>query len=178
MMLLLMNWLRWRWRSTTLCFVRICKRIRIPRIPKLLLLLLKWRSFSSNSSRQVCSSANRPKFKGKGNGKTEVAAWRFHKNHGDSVEKDGQTWYWCLKHNNNKGLYLTHWHEDHDKRSQFFSKKKDRNAGSNDQKDSSHYKKKMALSDNLKAAMVSKFKCSDTDARKLWSEVVGDEKDF
>ena len=83
------------------------------------------------------SSAHYSKSESKGDDKggmqTTVATWRFHKNYGDSVEKDGRTWYWYMKHNNNKGLYVTHRPEDHDKRTQFFSKKnknKESNAGS------------------------------------------------
>ena len=37
---------------------------------------------------------------------------------------------------------------------------------------SSTSKKSLALSDNLKAAMMTKFRCSESDAAKLWSDVV------
>ena len=36
----------------------------------------------------------------------------------------------------------------------------------------------MTLSDNLKAAMCSKFKCSTEDAAKLWADVASGEEDF
>jgi hypothetical protein len=73
-------------------------------------------------------------------------------------------------------LYVTHKEEDHHtkyppKSGNSLSKEKPAAAGSTN--------KSMALSDNLKAAMVSKFKCSASDAAKLWSEVASSaEKDF
>jgi hypothetical protein len=107
----------------------------------------------------------------------EVAEWRKTKSFGNSVEKDGRQWHWCsIRHNNGKGLYVTHKEEDHHtkyppKSGNSLSKEKPAAAGSTN--------KSMALSDNLKAAMVSKFKCSASDAAKLWSEVASSaEKDF
>lgn len=48
----------------------------------------------------------------------------------------------------------------------------------NDGNDYKGSNKNMSLSDNLKAAMMTKFKCSDADADKLWTEVVGNKQDF
>jgi hypothetical protein len=101
----------------------------------------------------------------------EVAEWRKKKSFGDSVKKDGRQWYWCsIGHNKGKGMYVTHKEEDHNKR---YSSKSSNSDSSNKNKE-----KSMTLSDNLKAAMVSKFKCSDSDADKLWNEVARKEKDF
>jgi hypothetical protein len=99
----------------------------------------------------------------------EVAEWRKTKSFGNSVEKDGRQWHWCsIRHNNGKGLYVTHKEEDH-------HAKYPPKAGTSTSKDkpasSEPTNKAMSLSDNLKAAMVSKFKCSAGDADRLWSEV-------
>jgi hypothetical protein len=107
----------------------------------------------------------------------EVAEWRKTKSFGDSVEKDGRQWHWCsIRHNNGKGMYVTHKEEDH------HSKYPPRNGSSDAKSKSSASKqstnKSMTLSDNLKAAMCSKFKCSAEDAAKLWSDVASQEKDF
>ena len=107
----------------------------------------------------------------------EVAEWRKSKTFGDSIEKDGRQWHWCsIRHNNGKGMYVTHKEEDHHTRypprtssSETKSKPDAPKQGTN---------KSMTLSDNLKAAMCSKFKCSTDEAAKLWSEVASKEKDF
>ena len=44
-----------------------------------------------------------------------LKAWRFI-NKGDTiVDSKGKTWFWCPKHNDDKGLYVTHKAEDHQK---------------------------------------------------------------
>jgi hypothetical protein len=101
----------------------------------------------------------------------EVAEWRKTKSFGNSVTKDGKDWHWCsIKHNNGKGMYVTHREEDH---GNFRRNKSSASSASNSttskEKESSN--KTMTLSDNLKAAMVSKFKCSNEEAARLWADV-------
>ena len=128
----------------------------------------------SGSSNTTNKDTNKPKQF------LEVAEWRKTKSFGDSIEKDGRQWHWCsIKHNNGNGMYVTHKEEDH-------GKFKRNNSGSNSSKDKPAAQesskpttnKSMTLSDNLKAAMVSQFKCSSADADKLWSDVAKGAQDF
>ena len=131
----------------------------------------KMKSNKSNGGSQSNSNSGGSRF--------EVEKWRFTKSHGMSTERDGKTWHWCSKHNSNKGMYVTHKEEDHDKRREKY--KKDNNDSSTDKTSSSNSsgnKKSLTLSENLKAAMVSKFKCSSEEATKLWSDVTKNAKDF
>jgi hypothetical protein len=98
----------------------------------------------------------------------EIAEWRKKKSFGTSVEKDGRQWHWCSRHNNGNGLYVTHKEEDHD--TFYANKNRKRNDKKNENNNTSN-KGKMSLSDGLKAAMVSKFKCSEEEATKLWKDV-------
>ena len=113
--------------------------------------------------------------------KSTVAQWRMTKTLGNKVEKDGKTWHWCHKqHNDGKGMYVTHHPDNHtewqERKEKFRREKKEKSneskSDSSKQTDSSDSSKKtLALSDKLKAAMVTKFCCSADDAEKLWSEV-------
>jgi hypothetical protein len=107
--------------------------------------------------------------------KYKIDKWRLSKSFGVSTERDGKTWHWCSKHNSNKGLYVTHKEEDHGKRNQMNSNPGTSSSGSSSSKPDA---KKLTLSDNLKAAMCSKFKCSAEDAAQLWCEVASNSKDF
>jgi hypothetical protein len=122
------------------------------------------------------SGVNKPK-QGEKNQYLEIAEWRKTKSFGDSVTKDGRDWHWCsIKHNNGKGMYVTHREEDH---GNFRRSKKDAPPATNSDKASKSSNKTMTLSENLKAAMVTKFKCSNEDAAKLWAEVAkGSKEDF
>jgi hypothetical protein len=125
-------------------------------------------------------SSNQPKDASKPRQFLEVAEWRKTKSFGDSVFKDDKQWHWCsIKHNNGKGMYVTHKEEDHGKFRRGTPTVSNDNASK--QVDNSSKKstnKSMTLSDNLKAAMVSKFKCSCEDADKLWSEVAKNAENF
>jgi hypothetical protein len=116
-----------------------------------------------------------------------IPEWRLTKSFGDSVEKDGTCWHWCSKqHNKGKGMYVTHKESDHlawqERRSNRggsnskSSKSSDSNSSASTSSTSKPTNegtnKSMTLSDNMKAAMVSKFKCSAIDAEKLWADVV------
>lgn len=115
--------------------------------------------------------------------KLRVEEWRLKKTSGDKVFKDGKQWYWCPhQHNDGKGMYVTHKPEEHTtwkdckKNGQRFKPggSNDSQKGSADGGKGSQSKKNMTLSDNMKAAMVSKFKCSETDAAALWTAVCKD----
>jgi len=95
---------------------------------------------------------------GSNNQSSEIASWRYKKSLGESVTKDDKTWYWCTKHNKGKGLYVTHKPEDHDKRG---STTKDSSSSGN------KGSQKLVPNDKLKAAMVSKFKCTAEEAEEL-----------
>jgi hypothetical protein len=128
---------------------------------------------ASNSSDKPKENANKPRQF------LEVAEWRKTKSFGDSIFKDDRQWHWCsIKHNNGNGMYVTHKEEDHGK----FHRKDTNTKPSTDKPSASSSKastnKSMTLSDNLKAAMVSKFKCSDEEASKLWSDVAKGSEDF
>ena len=109
--------------------------------------------------------------KGKVKGDFQIQEWRLTKTLGDKVEKEGKTWHWCDKqHNDGKGMYVRHHPDDHT--DWLAAKKKSKDDKKGDKSDSKP-NGKLALSDNLKAAMVTKFKCSKDDAEKLWKDVVG-----
>jgi hypothetical protein len=128
------------------------------------------------------SSNNSSKDSSKSSGKTNhfnIEEWRLTKSLGNTTEKDGKTWHWCSKqHNNGKGMYVTHKEEDHLGWQEWKNQRKNgrQSKPSSNDSESIHKKegtnKNMALSDNLKAAMMSKFKCSTSDAEKLWTDVV------
>jgi hypothetical protein len=125
---------------------------------------------------QASQSSDGTKSKSAGkNQYLEIAEWRKTKSFGDSVTKDGRDWHWCsIKHNNGKGMYVTHREEDH---GNFRRNKKEASPATNSDKASKSSNKTMTLSDNLKAAMVTKFKCSDEDAAKLWADVAKSSKE-
>ena len=96
---------------------------------------------------------------------------------GKAVEKNGTQWYWCPKHMKGNGLYVTHKPEDHDKRRGKHTK--DTSSSNNKDSKSTNDKKGLTLSDKLKAAMVSQFKISESDATNFWATVCEEgDKDF
>ena len=104
--------------------------------------------------------------------KLDVAEWRKTNNLGAKVTKDGKDWWWCPhQHNGGKGLYVTHppdkhveWQERRSKRGKDDKSKDGKPSGGK-------FNKNMTLSDNLKAAMVSKFKCTEAEASSIWENV-------
>ena len=108
------------------------------------------------------------------NKSSKIAEWRTCKTLGDSVKKDGTQWYWCPhQHNNGKGLYVTHKPEDHtewkNNPKQWLKKRSGQEKSTNSGGD-----KTLKLNDKLKAALVTKFKCSDAEAKQL-IDSIGDE---
>ena len=80
----------------------------------------------------------------------------------DVVEKDGKTRYWCPKHvvsGKCDGVYVTHKSEDHDdwrkRREAWRSRKSDNRKEAENEKDESE-PKKLVVSNNLKAALLTR----------------------
>lgn len=109
-----------------------------------------------------------------------IPAWRFKKTLGAKVDRNGKTWHWCHhQHNDGKETYVTHHPDNHtewlERKEKIRCLKKERSNGGNSDSDNDSKpgeKKNIALSDKPKAAMATKFRCSNVDAEKLWSEVV------
>ena len=109
--------------------------------------------------------------------KKNIEEWRLTKSQGDSVKKNGTQWYWCPhQHNGGKGMYVTHKPEEHtvwkDNPRKWLSQRKAEKKPKDPNNDSSG--KSLKLNDNLKAALVSKFKCSDAEAKQLLDNVGGE----
>jgi hypothetical protein len=88
-----------------------------------------------------------------GNPGNDIAEWRKTKNLGDEVIKDGKQYYWCQKHQNGAGLYVTHHpldHGNHPKDWEHTRRHKEA-TGNNTQSD----QKSLQLSDSMKAALTS-----------------------
>jgi hypothetical protein len=129
---------------------------------------------SSHSSSSSKKSTGDKSEKAAFSTKYKVAEWRLKKTFGDTVDKDGKTFHWCSKqHQDGKGMYVTHKEEDHtawkEKKDQWKANKSSKGGNSNSKAQEKN--KSMTLSDGLKAAMVSKFKCSAADAEKLYADV-------
>ena len=100
----------------------------------------------------------------------QIPEWRKTKSLGDEVQKDGKDWHWCPhQHNNGKGMYVNHKPEDHT-HWQERQKKSRKNGSRGGQKDDSTTNN-LQLDDKIKAAMVTKFKCSESDAAELLKSV-------
>lgn len=99
---------------------------------------------------------------GKASSYDKIAQWRLKKSFGDHIDsKDGKEWWWCTKHQDGKGLYVRHAPADHGKPYQ----------PKGDSASSSSQKKTLTLNDNLKKAMVTKFKCTEAEAESLMSSL-------
>jgi hypothetical protein len=113
----------------------------------------------------------------KSGGRFDIDSWRLTKSLGASCEKEGKTWYWCHhQHNEGKGMYVTHKPDDHvswkDKKKDKKTDSSSSNSKSNSSAKSSNgsTKKSLSLSDNLKATLVTKFKCSKEEAAAVWKQ--------
>lgn len=127
---------------------------------------------------------------GRGGGKSSVEEWRLTKTKGDSCVHDGRTYWWCPKHNNNKGMYVRHPPEDHDK--QAAASKSKRNGGSynyvipdplkqkspppsanatTDTPNSNSGPSTLELGKELNQVLAT-YGLSDTDASSAWAQAV------
>jgi hypothetical protein len=94
-----------------------------------------------------------------------VDEWRKSKSLGEHTKRDGKDWYWCPhQHNNGKGLYVTHKPENH---VDWKEKKRQKTSNNSNGNSNGNQQGKLSLNDKLKAAMMTKFKCSATDAAAL-----------
>jgi hypothetical protein len=129
---------------------------------------------------------NMQKSNGSGRGnfgnRNPIAPWRFEKTFGDSINKDGKTWYWCPRHAEGKGMYVTHHPDDHGKSFQERRNKRDKEAqnklnsstGNNNNTSSST---RLQLSDKMQAALTSRgFTKDQTDA--IMKDINSDGPDF
>ena len=101
------------------------------------------------------------------------ASWRY-KKEGDTKVVDGFTYHWCKHHKvgpNKKeinGMYAGHKPEDHDAATERMKKKyKSKKQGSNN----GDSKKKLSLSNSMKAALMTNCNMSEEQANDLWTEV-------
>ena len=102
------------------------------------------------------------------------------------VERDGKNWWWCPKHvipGRYDGLYVTHKPEDHEewvqkkevRKAKFVKERK--NDGNGPKDDSEGTNKKLALTDTLKAALLTRCDLTGAQADALIREAQ-DEADF
>ena len=103
----------------------------------------------------------------------------------ESVERYGKKWYWCPKHvvpGTYDGLYVTHKPEDHDewkrKRDNWSAKTKGNDSKPSDEPQKQVGKEtKLAFTDTLKAALLTRCDLTDAQADALIKEVQ-EESDF
>ena len=110
-----------------------------------------------------------------------IDTWRMTKTE-PMIQREGKTWYWCAKHvspGKYDGLYVTHKPENHDKwvknRNRFKSHEKKEESeinASNKEND-----KSLALSNSLKAALLTRCDLSAAQADALIQEA-RDQTDF
>ena len=128
---------------------------------------------TSNSSGGGLPGSNNNK-----NSKFTLEAWRI-KFDGKEKTMDGVLWYWCSKHVIDgvyDGMYVKHLEDKHE---EWLERKKGWKKGSKDTTTSNESQStgvvttpKLTLSNNLKAAMIINFHCSEAEANSLWSEVI------
>ena len=128
---------------------------------------------TSNSSGGGLPGSNNNK-----NPKFTLEAWRI-KFDGKEKTVDGVLWYLCSKHVIDgvyDAMYVKH---PEDKHEEWLERKKGWKKGSKDTATSNESQStcgvttpKLTLSNNLKAAMIINFHCSEAEANSLWSEVV------
>ena len=126
--------------------------------------------------KQVHSSQSNGGKSSNGSGKEKktftIDELRLKKSHGEKVEKDGKTWYWCHhQHNDGKGMYVAHHPDTHTE--WYKNRKKSKEAKKSGDSKSGGTGKSLQVNDKLIATMVAKFKCLDTEAARLISEVGG-----
>ena len=128
--------------------------------------------FSVHSTQnQAKSSANNSKY-------LTIEAWRMTKGE-PTVQRDGKTWHWCPKHVSQgkyDGLYVTHKPEDHDEwiknRNKFKKNRKDEDKKEVQQNENSETSntKALALSNYLKAALLTRCDLTAAQADALIQE--------
>ena len=109
-----------------------------------------------------------------------IAEWRMTKS-SDSLEREDKTWDWCPKHvvpGKYDGLYITHPPEEHDnwkKRQDAWRARAKSDSKRNENKDDKEQDlKKMVLSENLKAALLTRCDLTGAQADALLKEAQED----
>ena len=109
-----------------------------------------------------------------GNPKLKIPVWRTEKK-GDSVQRDGKTWWWCPHHKKEglfDGLYMTHKPSEHDewsrKQKEFYAKKKNKSNSAN----GSNASASLTLTDSMKQALMTQGNMSEDQAKACWAKVV------
>ena len=103
------------------------------------------------------------------------------------IEKDGKTWWFCPEHSWNdvkSGMYVTHkpcdhpaWQEKKDKFKRVRREKREREkTPDNTPSAGTGEKKKLALSERLQAALVTKAGVSEDQFEHIWKEVIDEEE--
>jgi hypothetical protein len=129
---------------------------------------LEKRSQSSNNNQIGSGGSGGIGGSGGSSKRFDIPEWRLTKTLGPTVEKDGHTWHWCSKqHNEGKGMYVTHKEVDH---VAWIPKSEKGDKTSTSTTSTNQSDKSLTLSNTLKAAMVTKFKCSKDEATKLWAD--------
>ena len=104
-----------------------------------------------------------------------IAEWRMNKTE-EKIEKDGKIWYWCPKHvvkDKYDGLYVTHKPEDHEewrKRREAWRSRKTDNRRETESGKYESGSRKLVLSENLKAALLTKCELTSDQADRLIKE--------
>ena len=148
---------KWNNRCATKCdkVINETKSNKIENDPKYLAMFTVLTSSIKGLSEQVqqIQKSNMNKNNLNKNNNPNIAEWRKEKNHGEEVFKDGKQFYWCPNHQEGKGLYVTHHPLDHGKHPRDFQhtrkhKQAVEESGTNN-------KKKLQLTESMKAAMTS-----------------------
>ena len=117
------------------------------------------------------------------NGTFKIKEWRLVKN-GDTTQRDGKKWWWCPKHNHDKGMYVRHPPEEHE---QWFNKKKrgekyfppdfqcrnqpSTEGSSKPSEESEKTKLVLSFNERLREVFCSKLMLSDEDAENICKDV-------
>jgi len=114
-----------------------------------------------------------------------IEDWRM-KQTDPKIERDGKTWWWCPRHvqpGKYNGLYVTHKPEDHDDWVQKKEARRARFAKENSKEDKpstsgDETAKKLVLTENLKAALLTRCDLTGAQADALLEEARSGEADF
>ena len=136
------------------------------------------------TQKQNQRSFDAPNNSGNSNGHSKyltIDTWRMKKTE-PMIQRDGKSWYWCPKHvslGKYEGLYVTHKPEDHDEwaknRNRF--KKREKKEEKSSQPQEEGQEKSLALSNSLKAALLTRCDLSAAQADALIKEA-REEADF
>ena len=149
-----------------------------PKDAKIVALATKLKRIESSLT---TSEKSYPKHSNKSNIKLNVDKWRIIKDRGETFERDGKQWWWCPHHKlegHFDGLYMNHppsqhnkWKEEKKKKRDEYKKKRDENRSNNKNSKSSVHSNQLQLSEKMRAALVTNFQCTDSEADSVWQEM-------